>query len=94
MWVGHESRLQNYYQIKRSSKKKQKVASDKRSVGNTPIGSNQICGHPIMDAVKRYGNNSQALHFFKSSHKKLGIPSPYEKLGRASFVGLVHTNVR
>jgi hypothetical protein len=46
-----------------------------------------------MDVVKRYGNNSQALHFLKSSHKKLGIPSPYKKLGRASFVGLVYTNV-
>jgi hypothetical protein len=37
----------------------------------------------MMDDVKRYGNNSQALHFLKTTHKKFGIPNPYEKLGRA-----------
>jgi hypothetical protein len=47
----------------------------------------------MMDDVKRYGNNSQALHFLKTTHKKFGIPNPYEKLRRASFVGLVYTNI-
>jgi hypothetical protein len=46
-----------------------------------------------MDVVKRHNNNSQGLHFLKTIHKKFGIPSPYEKLRRASFVGLVYTNV-
>jgi hypothetical protein len=26
---------------------------------------------PIMDAIKKYGNNSQAPHFFKTTHKKM-----------------------
>jgi len=35
--------------------------------------------------VKKYGNNSQALHFLKFAHKKPRIPSPYEKLEKASL---------
>jgi hypothetical protein len=38
-----------------------------------------------MVVVKKYGNNSQTLHFFKIAHKKPRIPSPYEKLGRANL---------
>ncbi len=40
---------------------------------------------PILDVIKKYGNNSQALHFLKTTHKKHGIPSPYEKLQKASL---------
>jgi hypothetical protein len=38
-----------------------------------------------MVVVKKYGNNSQALHFFKIAHKKPRIPSPYEKLEKANL---------
>jgi hypothetical protein len=40
---------------------------------------------PIMDVIKKYSNDSLALHFFKTTHKKCGIPSPYEKLRKASL---------
>jgi hypothetical protein len=38
-----------------------------------------------MVVVKKYGNNSQALHFLKIAHKKPRIPNPYEKIGKASL---------
>jgi len=38
-----------------------------------------------MDVIKKYDNNFQALHFFKTIHKKHGISSPYEKLRKASL---------
>jgi len=38
-----------------------------------------------MDAIKKYDNDSQALHFLKTTHKKHGIPSPYKKLRKASL---------
>jgi hypothetical protein len=37
-----------------------------------------------MVVVKKYSNNPQALHFFKLL-KKRGVPSPYEKLRKASL---------
>lgn len=44
-----------------------------------------------MDVIKKYDNNSQALHFFKTIHKKHGIPSPYKKLRKASLWDSVFT---
>jgi len=38
-----------------------------------------------MDAIKKNDNDSQALHFLKTTHKKHGIPSPYKKLRNASL---------
>jgi hypothetical protein len=38
---------------------------------------------PIATAIKRHGNNSNALHFLKTTYKKTNIPSPYEKLSKA-----------
>jgi hypothetical protein len=38
--------------------------TSKKQEGNIPIGSKHLWP-PIMVAVKKYSNNSQALHFFK-----------------------------
>jgi hypothetical protein len=35
--------------------------------------------------VKKYSNNSQALHFLKIADKKPRIPNPHKKLGKASL---------
>ncbi len=42
-----------------------------------------------MATRKKYGNNSQALHFLKTTLKKSWFPSLYEKLeGQACAIGL------
>lgn len=38
-----------------------------------------------MVVVKNYNNNSQALNFLKTTHKKPRVPSPYEKVRRTSL---------
>jgi hypothetical protein len=38
-----------------------------------------------MAIVKKHGNNSQALHFLKIAYRKLRVPSPCEKLVKASL---------
>jgi hypothetical protein len=70
--------LYNLCQTNRLSKRKVEhiTRNIKKQERNTP---------PIMVVVKKYGNNSQTLHFFKIAHKKPRIPSPYEKLGRANL---------
>jgi hypothetical protein len=40
---------------------------------------------PIMAIVKKYDNNSQALHFLKIAYKKHGVSSLCEKLRGASL---------
>jgi hypothetical protein len=37
----------------------------------TQIGTNCICGLLIIFAIKKYGNNSNALHFFKIAYMNL-----------------------
>jgi hypothetical protein len=34
-------------------------------------------------AIKKHGNNSNGLHFLKTTYKKTNVPSPYEKLSKA-----------
>jgi hypothetical protein len=38
---------------------------------------------PIAITIKKHGNNSNAIHFLKTTYKKPNMPSPYERLNRA-----------
>jgi hypothetical protein len=38
-----------------------------------------------MAIVKKHVNNFRALRFLKTAYKNPKVPSPYEKLGRASL---------
>ncbi len=61
-----------------------KLDQNRKEGGNTPMFLLHFWP-PVMVAIKKYINNSQALDiFFKTTHKKHRVPSPYEKLRRAS----------
>jgi hypothetical protein len=40
---------------------------------------------PIMATINKHGNNSQAMHFLKTTYRKSRVSSPYEKLRKASL---------
>jgi hypothetical protein len=81
--------------VGRPQKQVAKLLSNKEIKQETKCGKQKIKGEdtnwfqpnpwpPIMDVIKKYDNNSQALHFFKIIHKKHAIPSAYKKLRKAS----------
>ena len=40
---------------------------------------------PIVEAIKKYSNNMQALRYLQTTFRSLGILSPYENISRGSL---------
>jgi len=97
--------LQNYYQTKKLNKKlverqvkrpvEKKVKDNIKELETNKEkgGVHQLVyfeSLAIMVVVKKHGNNFWALHFLKTTYRKPGVPSLYEKLGKASLWDWLH----